>query len=48
MDWYNKIKRYYELKLWDSKMVQDAVLKGKITQEQYTEIVNEGVSQYGE
>ena len=46
MDWYNKIKRYYELKLWDKKMVGDAVTKGKITQEQYAEIVE--VSQNGE
>lgn len=48
MDWYNKIKRYYELKLWDSKMVQDAVLKGKITQEQCIEIMKDEVSQNGE
>ena len=45
MDWYNKIKRYYELKLWDEKMVQDAVTKGKITQEQFDKIVNAEVSQ---
>lgn len=48
MDWYNKIKRYYELKLWDSKMVQDAVTKGKITQEQCIEIMKDEVSQNGE
>lgn len=38
MDWFNKIKYYYDLGLWTDKMVQDAVNKGKITAEQAAEI----------
>ncbi|WP_276934065.1 XkdX family protein [Dielma fastidiosa] len=45
MNWYEKIKKYYSLKLWDRKMVGDAVTKGVITQEQFDMIVNTEVSQ---
>lgn len=45
MNWYEKIKKYYALKLWNKKMVEDAVTKGVITQEQFEEIINAEVSQ---
>lgn len=38
---YEKIKEYYENGLWNKTMVRNAVIKGKITQEQYTEITGE-------
>lgn len=34
----NKIKEYYEYGFWTEKMVRDAVQKGKITAEEFTEI----------
>ena len=40
MNSYEKIKRYYELGFWNEEMVQNAVIKGKITQEEYESIVN--------
>jgi uncharacterized XkdX family phage protein len=39
MNWYEKIKYYYELGLWNITMVRNAVLKEKITPEQYKEII---------
>ena len=38
---FEKIKRYYEEGLWTKEMVRNAVKKGKITIEQYEEIVGE-------
>lgn len=38
---YEKIKDYYDRGLWNKTMVRNAVIKGKITQEQYTEITGE-------
>lgn len=35
---FEKIKRWYP-KLWNEKMVRNAVVKGVITPEQYAEIV---------
>ena len=35
---FEKIKQWYELGLWDDRRVRDAVEKGKITAEQYTQI----------
>ncbi len=35
---YNKIKMWYDMGLWTDSMVQDAVDKGILTQEQYQEI----------
>ena len=40
MNWFKLIKGYYP-KFWDKKMVGDAVVMGKITEEQYKEIVGE-------
>jgi len=41
MEWFEKIKLYYETGLWDINRVKDAVVKGKITAEQYEEITGE-------
>jgi uncharacterized XkdX family phage protein len=38
---FEKIKRGYEEGLWTKAMVRNAVKKGKITAEQYEEIVGE-------
>ena len=35
---YDKIKYYYEHECWTEKMVRNAVIKGVITEEEYTEI----------
>lgn len=37
---YEKIKSYYDKGLWNKKQVRDAVIKGKITQEEYEQIVS--------
>lgn len=36
---YEKIKKWYEMKLWTAEMVQHAVAKGVITEEQCDEIL---------
>ena len=41
MDWFEKIKIYYEMGLWDIERVKNAVIKGKITAEQFKEITAE-------
>ena len=38
---FNKIKRWYEEGIWTKAMVRNAVIKGKITAEQYEEITGE-------
>lgn len=35
---YNKVKNYYDKGLWNDEMVRNAVVKGWITAEEYTEI----------
>lgn len=42
MNWFEKIKKYYDASLWTGKMVGNAVAKKKITAEQYKEITGEG------
>ena len=39
--WFQKIKDYYDKKLWNLEMVKNAVVKGKITPEQYKEITGD-------
>lgn len=34
-----KIKKWYEQGLWTAEMVRNAVVKGKLTEEEYREIV---------
>lgn len=36
-----KIKMWYEQGLWTAEMVRNAVIKGKLTEEEYREIVGE-------
>lgn len=38
---YQKIKRWYEYGMWTKEMVKNAVVKGKITAEEYKEITGE-------
>ena len=38
---FEKIKKWYESGMWAKKMVHNAVVKGKITEEEYTEITGE-------
>jgi hypothetical protein len=36
-----KIKKWYEQGLWTAEMVRNAVIKGKLTEDEYREIVGE-------
>ena len=38
---FEKIKDYYDRGLWNKEMVHNAVIKGKITEEQYKLITGE-------
>lgn len=38
---FEKIKKYYDDGLWNKEMVRNAVIKGKITAEEYEEITGE-------
>lgn len=42
---FDKIRRYYDLHVWTANMVRNAVIKGKITEEEYTEITGEEYSE---
>lgn len=35
---YQKVKRYYDLKMWDETRVRNAVRMGWVTEEEYREI----------
>ena len=39
---FQKIKKWYELGLWNEAMVRQAVEKGILTPEELTEILGEG------
>lgn len=41
MSWFEKVKFYYERGLWDIERVKNAVIKGKITVEQFKEITGQ-------
>jgi uncharacterized XkdX family phage protein len=41
MDWFGMIKRYYDGGFWTKEQVAKAVVLGKITADQYQEIVGE-------
>lgn len=41
MTWHDRIKNFYNKKLWTKEMVYNAVVKGKITEEEYADIVGE-------
>lgn len=36
-----KIKKWYEQGLWTAEMVRNAVIKGKLSEDEYREIVGE-------
>lgn len=36
-----KIRKWYEQGLWTAEMVRNAVIKGKLTEEEHREIVGE-------
>ena len=38
---FSKVKHYYDTGLWTLSMVKNAVIKGWITAEEYTEITGE-------
>ena len=38
---FGKIKKWYESGMWTKKMVRNAVLEGKITEDEYTKITGE-------
>lgn len=38
MNWFEKIKKWYEQGYWTQAMVQDAVAKDKISREEASEI----------
>lgn len=38
---YDKVKNYYDKGLWTIDMVRNAVVKGWITEEEFTEITGE-------
>jgi len=38
---YSKVYRYYKMKLWDEARVRNAVVKGWITEAEFTEITGE-------
>ena len=39
--WYEKVKGWYEAGWWTKSMVKDAVVKEKITGDEYKEITGE-------
>lgn len=39
--WFDKIKKYYDSGAWNKTMVRNAVVKCKITAEEYQEITGE-------
>lgn len=41
MNWYDKIKNYYDKELWTKEQVKVAVEKGKINEDEYKEITGE-------
>ena len=38
---FDKVKKYYDSGMWTKAMVRNAVVKGKITETEYEEIVGE-------
>lgn len=38
---YEKIKKFYDAGVWELRKVKDAVIKGVITPEQFTEITGQ-------
>lgn len=45
-NWFDRIKKYYDAGLWTEKMVGNAIVKKKITAEQYKKITGEDYNKY--
>jgi uncharacterized XkdX family phage protein len=43
-DKYETVKKYYTMGMWDKQRVRNAVTKGWITEEEFTEITGEPYS----
>lgn len=41
MDWFKRVKNYYDMGLWDIERVRNAVAMGKITEAQFEEITGQ-------
>jgi len=41
IDWFRRIKDFYDEELWTKEMVYNTVAAGRITAEQYEEITGE-------
>ena len=46
MDWFSKIKGFYDRKLWPINWVADAVRANRITEEQFEEITGQDYLDY--
>lgn len=44
---YEKVKRFYHMKMWDLNRVRNAVVKGWITKAEYAEITGGEYEAYG-
>lgn len=44
--WFDKLNKYFESGLWSEEMIANAVVKGKITEDEYQQIT--GVTYVGE
>ena len=42
--WFQKIKRYFDIGMWNQKIVANAVEKGKLTADEYRQIIGAGLS----
>ena len=38
---YNKVKRWYDMGMWNETRVRNAVVKGWITEEEFTDITGQ-------
>lgn len=45
MDWFKKIDNYYKEGLWTIEMIKNAVIRNKITEEQFKEITGQDYEQ---
>jgi len=41
INWFEKIKRYYDKELWTNEQVKVAVERNKLSEEEYKEITKE-------
>jgi uncharacterized XkdX family phage protein len=43
--YFSKIKRYYDSGFWTKSMLKNAVMKNRITEEEYKEITNNNIEE---